>query len=76
VIDDAMQDEVRITVIATGFEHNIPVRHATRPLERRLPTGQPIRDREPRPAGIALPTWPSFIDGRDLDLPPFLRKES
>jgi cell division protein FtsZ len=29
VIDDAMGDEVRVTVIATGFDHGRPTRRAT-----------------------------------------------
>jgi cell division protein FtsZ len=59
VIDEAMEDAVRITVIATGFEHSMPhfrtiaqrLEHpkgAPRPTGQHTgkPTGQPVR--EPR----------------------------
>jgi cell division protein FtsZ len=50
VIDETLEDEVRITVIATGFDHTLP---QMRPLTQRVepvravsqPVGQPIRER-------------------------------
>lgn len=64
VIDETMEDAVRITVIATGFEHSMPhfrtiaqrLEHpkgAPRPTGQRTgkPTGQPVR--EPRNASTA-----------------------
>lgn len=54
VIDETLQDEVRITVIATGFDHSLP---QMRPLSQRVepvravsqpvgqPVGQPVRER-------------------------------
>ena len=50
VIDEALEDEVRITVIATGFDHTLP---QMRPLNQRVepvrtvsqPVGQPVRER-------------------------------
>lgn len=79
VIDEALQGEVKITVIATGFDQPRPV--AARPsterprllrsldlddddLDARPPTRQPARD---------LP--PTFDeDDDDLDVPAFLRR--
>ncbi|MCB8967944.1 MAG: cell division protein FtsZ [Ardenticatenaceae bacterium] len=50
VIDEAMKEEIRITVIATGFEHTLPTMRAmARPVERRSlpPTRQPVRQSQP-----------------------------
>jgi cell division protein FtsZ len=46
VVDETLQDEIRITVIATGFERNVPMRQmaAPRPMER----PQPARPQPPR----------------------------
>jgi cell division protein FtsZ len=59
VIDESLEDEVRITVIATGFDHTLP---QMRPLSQRVepvrsisqPVGQPVRERSPyRPTDSA-----------------------
>lgn len=50
VIDENMGDEVRITVIATGFDHQMPVRQMQPSYERMMPTSQPVRERERVPA--------------------------
>lgn len=50
VIDESMQDEIRITVIATGFEHTLPTMRAmSRSVERQFtpPTRQPLRQSSP-----------------------------
>jgi cell division protein FtsZ len=45
VVDENMGDEIRITVIATGFERPSPsVHHMTRPVERNLPTRPLVRE--------------------------------
>lgn len=75
VIDPTMKDEVRITVIATGFERSSPNRYAgegvtreTRP-ERQAQNVQPSqtqrRDFQPR-----------AFNTEDLDIPTFLRNRS
>ncbi len=80
VIDDKMGDEIRITVIATGFDHGAPpaARHfgrpmrthqpvaAARPVEK--PEGEPVRRQSPPPANTFRPD--------DIDIPAFLRKRS
>jgi cell division protein FtsZ len=44
VIDDSLGDEVRVTVIATGFDHQSP---SSRPASvRDTPTRRPRRDRD------------------------------
>jgi cell division protein FtsZ len=91
VIDDSLEDEVRITVIATGFDHTLP---QMRPLNQRVesvrtvsqPVGQPVRDQSGyRPsnpsAGQSPRQSPSSQSGyqnyqRDnMDIPAFLRKK-
>lgn len=74
VIDEAMEDEIRITVIATGFDHSTPVVRTMRPQTR------PVRE----PAAIASQSVekPTTAPKRetpayrvnDLDIPAFLRK--
>ena len=89
VIDPNMGDEVRITVIATGFERGgIPRRVLERPGTTRLTeTSQPahfIRPLEnvsvgaiPEPrtneVGRSAPTPPATYGSDDLDIPTFLR---
>jgi cell division protein FtsZ len=85
VVDEHMGDEIRITVIATGFDRSIPPVHrmtAPRQVERR-PTPRPARETEsvsvsrtettrPQPAETQRPNSSFRID--DLDIPAFLRK--
>ncbi len=65
VIDDAIGDEVRVTVIATGFESG-----RTRPSRARAETRTRARerDRSPRVERDSLE-----IRDEDIDVPPFLR---
>jgi cell division protein FtsZ len=85
VIDETMDDEVRITVIATGFERVAPTMHQiTRPLDRRAPapTRPPVREGQPVSAE-ARPEPPRSTPVRDpqfrpdeFDIPTFLRKRN
>ena len=59
-IDDSLDDEVRVTVIATGF-----ATARTQQLSESHTSTQPRR-------GMDSP--PSFLDKGDLDIPPFLRR--
>lgn len=62
VIDETMQDEIRITVIATGFEEN----PGTRVLERKIEmTGLPEEKKEAQKT--------SNYGNEDIDIPTFLR---
>lgn len=49
VVDEEMGDEIRITVIATGFEHTLPSMHRMmpRPTERSVPQRPPVREPAP-----------------------------
>ncbi len=77
VIDEKMQDEVRVTVIATGFEPPEPsveengriaeLKTAARALEREDPFRRSL-EREPLPRLDDL-------DEEELDIPTFLRRQ-
>jgi cell division protein FtsZ len=86
VVDENMDDEIRITVIATGFERLAPqVHHMTRPGERSMPNRPLVRENAPvasnRPEGTRMePVRPASSQSStrfrpdDLDIPTFLRK--
>jgi cell division protein FtsZ len=82
VIDETMEDEVRITVIATGFEHSIPsIRTMTQRTGRPLPKGRPVRENanvsrtaEHSSASARSSTQRQTFRMDDLDIPTFLRK--
>ncbi len=82
VIDESMEDEVRITVIATGFEHTVPhIRPIAQRLERPKPTGRPMREsysesqnQRKEPAQSSQPTDRTAFRIDDLEIPTFLRK--
>ncbi len=78
VIDEAMGDEVRITVIATGFEHGAPMMRQMSRAESRLPQREPVRQPSSRvtapPVREERVERPSF-QVNDLDIPAFLRKK-
>jgi cell division protein FtsZ len=82
VIDESMEDEVRITVIATGFEHGAPMMRQMSRAESRLPQREPVRQTSSRVT--APPVVPPVREDRmerpsfqvnDLDIPAFLRKK-
>ncbi len=77
VIDEKMGDEVRVTVIATGFEHGSPMMRQIARDGR--PTHRPVRETAPvasaaqtRPAPASPRPTPSY-QINDLDIPTFLR---
>src|SRR3990172_7429452 len=72
VIDPTIGDELRVTVIATGFEQTGPARGTA---ARRAPTTR--RDGKVEVAVEAAPIeafQPSAFDLNDLDIPAFLRR--
>jgi cell division protein FtsZ len=79
VIDETMaDDELRITVIATGFEHGAPIMRQMSRSESRLPQREPVRQAVSRPTSPPVREKrverPSFqVD--NLDIPAFLRKK-
>jgi cell division protein FtsZ len=66
VIDPAMSDEVRVTVIATGFDHG-----RARPSSAREETRTRRRDRDVRMDDRQRSSLE--ISDDDIDIPPFLR---
>jgi cell division protein FtsZ len=80
VIDEEMGDELRITVIATGFERAAPRRQALPPHYSRAESG-PAANRpaaaspaEPAPSQpVTQPVQPRFAPN-NLDIPAFLRR--
>jgi len=82
VIDETMDDEIRITVIATGFEHGMPhMRPMVQRGTRAIPTGKPVRKvpSTRRTEQVAATQAPSSVESdrfriNDLELPTFLRK--
>jgi cell division protein FtsZ len=78
VIDDRLTDEIQITVIATGFDHTVPVREIARhtPLpQTQSPTGSRSQEMR-RPVSRPVQERPRKrpVDPLNLDLPTFLRK--
>jgi len=66
VIDPRMTDEIKITVIATGFESRAPA--IIQPTVTPTTLKQPVREREPD----RLPS--RTFSQEDLDIPAFLRR--
>src|SRR4051794_8212434 len=66
VIDEGMGDEVRVTVIATGFDHR-----GARGIQERQRDRRPPRDRGPRIDDRQRSSLE--ISDDDIDIPPFLR---
>jgi cell division protein FtsZ len=58
VIDDSLGDEVRVTVIATGFGHRQKRRRLEAPVAQAVPNGVPERLREePSDAELEIPSF-------------------
>ena len=76
VIDPALGDELRVTVIATGFDHAGPKRGATATLRR---MANKASSRGQGAEQLGLPTAEEFVphsfDMNDLDIPAFLRRK-
>lgn len=71
VIDPNMGDELRVTVIATGFARSSGVRRLDRrPRSRTEAVSEPVKGRE-----VAAEEFqPRAFDVNDLDIPAFLRR--
>jgi cell division protein FtsZ len=81
VIDQSMGDEIRITVIATGFENSgvrvsmeTPKVDATRNIQR--PRGQEPIDQPRTPTAGTSIYDPITVDTGNLDIPTFLRNRT
>ncbi len=83
--DPAMQGEVRVTVIATGFDRSITPEAGNRagasgilpfPAPRRANTPSPLHQPTPAPAPRAEPRRPAAAsDVPDMEIPTFIRRQ-
>ena len=84
VIDPNMNDELRVTVIATGFDHSSPMQPATLVDRARDPqtvaAARPVSRPAETPAQGQRPAQPGptefqarVLNTDDLDIPAFLR---
>ncbi len=75
VIDPSMNEEVRITVIATGFERTgVPRRLVEQPAQE--PREQVVSSTAQQPVAVGAPVsdfQPRAFNTEDLDIPTFLR---
>ena len=85
VIDERMEDKIRITVIATGFEHHMPLvrpitRAVSRPALQDMPSQPPVRESvyvgasATRQSSDPRSESQSSYRINDVDIPAFLRK--
>jgi len=80
VIDETMGEEIRITVIATGFDHSMPMmRSMGRPVSQPTSSGSLRRETtsvssQPKPSSTSSTSEPSYRVN-DIDVPAFLRKK-
>jgi cell division protein FtsZ len=81
VIDQNLKDEIRITVIATGFERTGVPRSVMNPVPPRQESRPAQRPIEMSSAPVAAPRrepefQPRTLNTEDLDIPTFLRNRS
>jgi len=84
VIDPNMKDDLRITVIATGFERSgIKQPERPRPAESIQPISipqavnipQPVEmERQPQPVPVGAEYTPRMVNTEDLEIPAFIRR--
>jgi cell division protein FtsZ len=80
VVDESMGDEIRITVIATGFDSmefpksNVTALGTVRRSNLSIPTF--IRNDKPSETGSATPAAGGGEENPDLDIPTFLRRQA
>lgn len=85
VIDESLKDEIRITVIATGFEDHPEVASVSSPASQMVPAAQPaaqspVEAVQPEPEVQEIPAEPTVeaaehSDATEYDIPTFLRKK-
>ena len=72
VIDETMADAMKITVIATGFRHEVAT--AALPTNMQMPLTTPPRYAPRTPEEVPGTHSPKRVD--DLDVPTFIRKKA
>ncbi|BBI34668.1 cell division protein FtsZ [Cohnella abietis] len=75
IIDDNLKDEIKVTVIATGFEHKGPTRRTAAPIAPPISseTATSSSSGETRQAGNLRPFGNQNLSSDQLDIPAFLR---
>ena len=73
VIDESLDEDIVITVIATGFDKEVKPKIGTIPTSNEIPTSKPWGGDQKM---NTQPTRPEQINGNDLDIPSFLRKKN
>ena len=77
IIDDNMSDDIKVTVIATGFEHKPSTRRSVSPAQPEASHGgtgpSSAASHEVRPAGNLRPFGSQSTPSDQLDIPAFLR---
>ena len=79
VIDETLTDEVRITVVATGFDlasapaPRLQVAESRRPKAVERPAPRPAPQKQPSRPQVEMQV-PQFVGDDELDIPPFLRR--
>jgi len=75
VIDERMGNDVKISVIATGFDAARPMKRIEQPLYKRTVEARPV-ERESAPVGNGGPAKPEKrFETDDLEVPSFLRRK-
>jgi cell division protein FtsZ len=87
VLDETLNDEVRVTVVATGFDpaQPVPTSDATLGAHRRAPAtashrmvedgAEPPTRRQPPSRSQVELQIPELMNSDELDIPPFLRRQ-
>src|SRR5258708_1858187 len=76
VIDDRMGNDVKISVIATGFDSSRPLKRIEQPLYRRTVESRPPDPEVPAGAdGGPPPEAQKRLEADDLEVPSFLRRK-
>ena len=75
VIDETMRDEMKITVIATGFDKDMTTTGTTGMGDAQLPTSQPRYTQRPGD-DLSRAATNNARGGDDLDVPTFIRKKA
>ena len=72
VIDESIDEDIVITVIATGFDND------TKPAIGSVPVNEIVNKawNQPKPAQTTAAVKPEAVNTNDLDIPSFLRKKS
>jgi cell division protein FtsZ len=82
VIDERMQNDVKISVIATGFDQSRPLRRIEQPIYKRQiesrPAERPAQAQQQHAVPVVAKTGPApeekKFDPDDLEVPSFLRR--